>query len=89
MAVRLWEPEIGNVVTQVAEPEVSVWAPQLVIVVPAFLKLTVPVGVTPPPETVAVRVVEPPTVVGLGEATSEVVDVPALTVSVSVPVEAV
>jgi hypothetical protein len=46
------------------------------MVVPPDLKLTVPPGVTPPPETVAVRVVEVPTVVGLGLEVSAVVEVP-------------
>jgi hypothetical protein len=49
------------------------------MVVPPFLKLTVPVGVTPPPETVAVSVVAAPTEVGLGDEVSEVVLAPVET----------
>ena len=67
-------PEVVNVdVTQVAVPLERVWAVQPVIGVPPTLKVTVPVGVPPAPETVAVMVVDPPTVVGLGEADSVVV----------------
>jgi hypothetical protein len=38
------------------------------MVVPPFLKLTVPLGVPPGPETVAVRVVATPAEAGEGEA---------------------
>jgi hypothetical protein len=75
-------------VVQVATPEpLTVWEPQPLIVVPPLVKLTVPVGVLPPPETVAVRVVLAPTVgeVGLEVRTVEVVPNP--TVSERVPVE--
>ena len=66
-------------VVQVAVPEVMVWAEQPVMVVPPDLKLTVPVGVTPPPETVAVSVVEAPTVMGFGLAVTAVDEGPAET----------
>jgi hypothetical protein len=52
------------------------------MVTPARWKLTVPVGVTAGPETVAVRVVEAPTVVGLGDEVSAVVVEPVVTVMV-------
>jgi hypothetical protein len=81
---------LENVVMHVATPAVRDWVPQPVMVVPPFLKLTVPVGVTPPPVTVAVRVVVAPAVVGDGDGSSVVVEVPALTVSeVVVDVEVV
>jgi hypothetical protein len=63
-------------VTQVATPAVMAWEAQPEIDEPPFLKFTVPPGVTPPPETVAVRVVEAPTVVGLGDEVRTVVEGP-------------
>jgi hypothetical protein len=57
------------------------------MVVPPSVKLTVPEGVPPGPETVAVRVVERATLVGEGEAESEVEVVAALTVREREPVE--
>ncbi len=78
-----------NVVVQVATPAVMVAVPQPEIVVPPETKFTVPVGVTPGPETVAVRTVLVPTVVGEGLAEREVVVVPTFTVSVAVPVDPV
>jgi hypothetical protein len=59
------------------------------MVVPLFWKLTVPEGLVPPPVTVAVMVVEVPTVEGEGEAETLVVEVPLLTTSEVVPVEVV
>jgi hypothetical protein len=73
----------NDVVTQVAIPPERAWEPQLVMVVPPFLKLTVPPGV-PPAVRVAVRVVEAPTVVGLGEDVRETEGVPWVTVVVPV-----
>jgi hypothetical protein len=74
-------------VVQVATPLVTVFDPQPEMVVPPLVKLTVPVGVLPPPVTVAVKVVLAPTVgeVGLEVRTVEVVPNP--TVSERVPVE--
>jgi hypothetical protein len=67
-------------VTQVATPDpLRDSAPQPVIVVPASSKFMVPVGVTPGPEIVAVRVVLVPTVVGEGETVRTVVLVAAPT----------
>jgi hypothetical protein len=78
----------ANDVTQEATPEpLRLWAEHPVMVVVLFLKLTVPVGVTPPPVMVAVSVVVAPTVVGEGEAVSAVVEMPALIVRESAPVE--
>jgi hypothetical protein len=74
-------------VVQVATPEARDWEPQPVMVVPPLWKLTVPVGVTPGPETVAVRVVEAPTVVGLGDEVRAVELVVAATTRESEPVE--
>jgi hypothetical protein len=51
------------------------------------LKFTVPEGVPPGPETVAVRVVERATLVGEGEAESAVELAAALTVREREPVE--
>jgi hypothetical protein len=59
------------------------------MVVPPDLKLTVPLGVPPGPETVAVRVVEAPTVVGLGEEVRVVELEAALTVREREPVDVV
>jgi hypothetical protein len=80
-------PTVENVVVHWAEPPVMVADPQPVIVVPLFWKLTVPEGLVPPPVTVAVIVVEVPTVEGEGLALTEVVLVPLLTTSDVVPVE--
>jgi tRNA A37 threonylcarbamoyladenosine synthetase subunit TsaC/SUA5/YrdC len=85
--VRLCDPEVAKVVTQVATPAVRDWVPQLVMVVAPSLKLTVPEGVPPGPETVAVRVVEAPTAGEVGEDVREVVVEAALTVSELEPVE--
>jgi hypothetical protein len=72
-----------NVVVHVATPDpLRAWAEHPVMVVPPFLNPTVPVGVTPPPVTVAVSVVEVPTVVGLGDEVSTVVETPAETTMV-------
>jgi hypothetical protein len=89
--VRATVPTVAKlVVVQVATPEpLTGWEPHPVIVVLAFLKLTVPPGVTPGPVIVAVRVVEALAVVGLGLEVSVVVDVPGLTVRVVEPVEVV
>ncbi len=76
-------------VVQEALPPAIVTAPQPVMVVPLFWKLTVPEGLVPPPVTVAVMVVEVPTVEGEGEAETLVVEVPLLTTSEVVPVEVV
>ncbi len=71
-----------KLVVQVATPDpLRVWDPQPLIVEEPFLNATVPVGVTPEPETVAVRVVDVPTVEGEGLAVRVVVLVPAFTVS--------
>jgi hypothetical protein len=78
---------VKDEVTQVATPAVMAWEAQPVMVVPPFLKLTVPLGVTPGPETVAVSVVEAPTVVGLGEEVRAVELAAALTVREREPVE--
>jgi hypothetical protein len=84
-----WIPVAAKLVTQVATPDpLRAWAEQPVMEVPPFLKLMVPVGVTPPPVTVAVRVVDWLTEAGLGDALSAVADVPALTVREAEPVDA-
>jgi hypothetical protein len=66
---------------QVATPADIALAEQPVMEVPPDLKLMVPVGVATGPVTVAVRVVEVPTVVGDGEAVKAVAVIAVLTVS--------
>jgi hypothetical protein len=70
---------VAKLVTQVATPDVRAWAEHPGMVVPFEVKLTVPVGVAPPPVTVAVSVVELPTADGLGDAERAVVVDPAAT----------
>jgi hypothetical protein len=77
----------GRAVVQVMVPDTRVFELHPVIETPPFWKLIVPVGVTPPPETVAVRTVEAPTLVGNGAAVNEVAEAPAFTTSEAVPVE--
>jgi hypothetical protein len=75
-------------VVQVATPDpLTDCDPQPEIVVPLLLKLTVPTGSAPKPETVAVRVVEVPTVVEEEPEESVVLEEPRPTVSEVVPVE--
>jgi hypothetical protein len=78
---------VAKLVTQVATPAVITDAEQPVMVVPEFLKVTVPVGAAPPPVTVAVSVVEAPAVVGDGAANRLTADAPVLTASDVVPVD--
>ncbi len=73
-------PEAANTVEQVAIPVAKTWAEQLPTSTDPFLNSMVPVGVTPEPETVAVRMVLVPVDEGLGLALSTVVVVPLLTV---------
>jgi hypothetical protein len=77
----------GSAVVQVMVPNTRVLELQPVIETPPFWKLIVPVGVTPPPDTVAVRTVLVPTLVGDGAAVNEVEEVPGLTTSEALPVE--
>jgi hypothetical protein len=79
---------VAKEVTQVVVPEERVWEPQPVMVVPEFLKLTVPVGVAPGPVTVAVRVTDWLVAAGLGDAVKLAVEPVELTVTVSEPVDA-
>jgi hypothetical protein len=83
----VWLPAARLEVVQVAVPPLSAWAPQVPIVVPPSLKLTVPVGLLP--LTVAVKVTDCPNVEGLTEeprlvavTTCWVIDPPGCTTTV-------
>ena len=86
MAKILWgEPATVSVDVEVlaAPPTKLIGLPA----VPSIVNVTVPVGVPPPPDTVAVKVTVWPNVLGLlgDEVTVVVVVVPALTVSLNEP----
>ena len=70
-------------VVQVVEPELRALVPQPEMVVPSAVKLTVPVGVPPDEETVAVKVTAVPYVEGLAPEAVTVVVVDWLTVWVT------
>src|SRR5216684_2488487 len=86
-AVMLWAPIASELLLQVADPAASACAPQPVMVVPASLKFTVPVGVPAPGAValmVAVKVTDWPNTDGFADELRLVVVDAWLTVCVSV-----